>query len=128
MQDFTVGGHGHVRGVVEQALHVALRDLAVAVRDGDDAPALKALHVVARDADEDALHVHAGGALGLADGGLHRRHGLIDVDHDAPVQPLRLGHADAQHVDAVQFIGRRHDGAHLGGADVHAYDNTFGHN
>src|SRR5690606_22998011 len=127
VQDLAVGGHGYMGGVFEQSLHVALRDLVVAVGDGDDAAALEALHMVSRDADDDALDGHVGGAFGLLHGGTHGGHRLVDVDDHTPVQALAFGDAHAEDVDTVHGVGRSHHRANLGGADVYAYDDAFAH-
>ena len=122
VEDLAVGGHRDVLGVLQQAEHVVAVNLAT--RDRDHAAALEALDVVARDADDDRLDLDARGVLGLGDGLLHGLDGLVDVDDDAAVEAFGLGHADAADVDAVEVVGRRHDGADLGGADVDADDDA----
>ena len=125
VEDPPVGGHRDVLRVFEQAVHVVLRDLARAA--GDHAAALEALDVVARDADVDAVRLDAGGALGLADRLLHGRHGLVDVDDDAAVEPFGERDADAEHIDAVEFVGGGDDGAHLRRPDIYADYDAFIH-
>src|SRR5690606_24680696 len=124
VQDLAIRRHGHVRGILQDALHVALRDLSVAVGDGDDPPALEALHVIAGDTDDYAADGHARCPLGLVDGMLRGRYRLVDVHHDAAVQPFGFGHTDAQDVDAVQVVDGGHHGANLRGADVDADHNA----
>ena len=81
--------------------------------------------MVAGDADDDALGRRAGGALGLADGLLDGRDGLVDVDHDAAVEAVGLGDADAADRDAAVAVAARHDGADLGRPDVDADDEAL---
>ena len=80
-------------------------------------------------ADVGAGHAHVGGAdlharhqLGLLHHALDGLDGGLEVDDDALAQPLGLGLADADHVEAALLGDLGHDGADLVGADVEPDD------
>jgi hypothetical protein len=67
--------------------------------------------------DLDARH-----QLGFLDRLLDRLDGGLEVDDDAAADAARLGHADADDVDAVVLDELADDGADLRSADVEAYE------
>ena len=120
MDDLAVRGNGHGSGGLEDAVHVAGRDL-VALH-GDDAVAVDAHDVAAGNADVDGAYVATRhlpcGLDGLADG----PHGVLDVDDHALAQSFGLAVAYADDLDLAFGIDLADHGADLGRAYVEADD------
>ena len=99
MDDLPVGRDRDGLGLLDDAADVVAGDLPVLARDGDDAAAVEALDVGARDADEGRVDGDPGHELGLLLGLLDRRRGDVEVDHDALAQALGIGRADPDDLD-----------------------------
>ena len=115
-------GQRHRLGGVDCAPHVFAGDLAVLAGDGDDAAAVDAVHVGARQAEVDRVDLDAGGQLGLLERLLDRLDGGLEVhDHAAPDAP-RVGAAHPDDVERPVVARLADDRGHLRGADVEADD------
>ncbi len=122
VQDLAAGGQRHGPGGVEGAAHVLARDLAVLAGHGHDAAAVEALDVRTVHGQMRRSDLHAGHELGLLHRLLDGVDGGLEIHHDAALQALRLGHADADDVEPAAVRDLAHDRAHLRGADVEPDD------
>ena len=91
VEDLAVGRDRHRPGDLDGPVDVLAADLAVVAGDRDLAGRVEALDVLAADADEGAVDLPAGQALGLLDRVGDGADGLVDVDDDALLEPGRPG-------------------------------------
>ena len=98
-------GSDTARAASMRAADVLAGDLAVLAGHGDDAAAVEALDVRAAHRQVRRADLDAGHQLGLLDRLLDRIDGGFEVDDDAALQALRLGQADADHVEPAA-LGR----------------------
>ena len=101
VQDLAAGRQRHRLGRVDRPAHVVAGDLAVLAGDGDDAAAVEALDVRARQRQVHGVDLDAGHQLGFLDRLLDRVDGRLEVDDDAALDAARLGDADADDVEAA---------------------------
>ena len=120
VQDLLVGRDRHRARGVDDAIDVAVGDLAVA--DRDDPVRIEAADMAAGDPGIDRSDLAAGHELGLFDGPLYGLHRGLDVDHDALSEAARRIGADPDHLDRAIAGGLPDDRDHLGGADVEPHD------
>ncbi|OPZ57138.1 MAG: hypothetical protein BWY87_01688 [Deltaproteobacteria bacterium ADurb.Bin510] len=100
MDDLDAYGLGEVAGLVDHAVLVGGRDLAL---DGDHALAADALDVAAGDAGIDFVDPNAGHALGFLDGVVYGIDGLFHVDDQAALEALGFGGAEADDLEFGVF-------------------------
>src|SRR5207247_5419831 len=100
VQDFASGRQRYRLGGIDRAADVLARDLAILARDRDDAAAVEALDVRARQREVDRVDLDAGHHLGLVDRFLDRIDRRLEVDDDAAADAARFRRADADDVDA----------------------------
>ena len=125
VEDVPVGRDGDRPGDLDRAVDVLARDLAVVRRDRDLAARVEALDVLAADADEGAVDLPAGQALGALDRVRDRADGLVDVDDDALLEPGG-GHGAVAHDRQPAVAAHLTDeGADLARADVDADQDRF---
>ena len=125
VEDVPVGRDGDRPGDLDRAVDVLARDLAVVRRDRDLAARVEALDVLAADADEGAVDLPAGQALGALDRVRDRADGLVDVDDDALLEPGG-GHGAVAHDRQPAVAAHLADeGADLARADVDADQDRF---
>ena len=105
VQHLAAGRQRHRARGVERAPHVLARDLAVLAGHGHHAAAVEALDVGAAHGQVRRADLDAGHELGLFDRLLDGVDGGFEVDDDAALQALRLGHADADDVEPAA-VGR----------------------
>jgi hypothetical protein len=125
VDDLAVLGHVDRARGLDHALDVGGAHLAVLPGDGDDAAAVHAPDVPARDARVDARDLDARHLLRLGDRRAHRLDGGVDVDDDAAAQPARGRGADADHVERAGGPRVRDQGADLGRAHVQSHDEVL---
>src|ERR1041384_2168534 len=116
-----------VLSVGDEAVHVGLRDFVLGPADRDHSPALKALDVVARDADDHRLDLDPRTRFRLGYRALDGADRLVDVCHDAARQSVGRAPPHAEDVEPASFIGRRNDAAHLGRPDIQPDYNLIVH-
>jgi hypothetical protein len=125
VEDLAVGRDRHRAGDLDRPVDVLAGDLAMVPRHRDLARRVEALDVLAADADEGPVDLPAGQPLGALDGVGDRPHGLIDVDHDALLEP-GSGHGAMTHDRQPPIATHLADeGADLAGADVDADEDRF---
>ncbi|MNC88346.1 hypothetical protein D3C83_41490 [compost metagenome] len=122
MQDLAPGRQGHRLRRVDRPPHVVAADLAVLAGDGDDATAVEALDVRARQRQVYRVDLDAGHQLGLVDRLLDRLDRRLEVHDDAALDAPRLGDADADDVEAAVVERLADDADHRRRADVEADD------
>src|ERR1041384_1564306 len=127
MDDSPVRRKRHALGVLDEAVHVGLRDFVLGPADRDHSPALKALDVVARDADDHRLDLDPRTRFRLGYRALDGADRLVDVCHDAARQSVGRAPPHAEDVEPASFIGRRNDAAHLGRPDIQPDYNLIVH-
>ncbi len=86
---------------VDRAPHVVAGHFAVFARDGDHAAAVEAFDVRAAHAEMDGADFDTGHQFRFLHRLLNRFDRGVEVDDDAALQTLRLGHAEADDVDAA---------------------------
>ena len=119
-----VGDRDRARDL-DRAVDVLAGDLAVVRRDGDLARGVEALDVVAADADEGAVDLPARQALGALDGVGDRADRLVDVDHDALLEPRGRDRPVAHDREPSVTGDLADQRADLGRADVDADQDRF---
>ena len=125
VEHVAVVGDRHGARDLDRAADVLAGDLAVVRGDRDLAGRVEALDVVAADADEGAVDLPARQALGTLDGVRDRSDRLVDVDHDALLEPRcrdRPVAHDRESSVAADLADQRAD---LGRADVDADQDRF---
>ena len=125
VEDLAVRRDGDRPGDLDGAVDVLAGDLAVVRGDRDLTRRVEALDVLAADADEGAVDLPAGQALGALDGVRDRADRLVDVDDDALLETGRrdgpVAH-DRQPAVAAHLADERAD---LARADVDADEDRF---
>ena len=125
VEDDPVGRDRDGPGDLDGAVDVLAGDLAMMGGDRDLAARVEALDVLAADADEGAVDLPAGQALGALDRVGDRADGLVDVDDDALLEAGRrdrpVAH-DRQPAVAAHLPDERTD---LARADVDADEDRF---
>ena len=96
VEHLAVGRDRHGAGDLDGAVDVLAADLTMVAGDGDLARRVEALDVLPTDADERAIDLPAGQALGLLDGVRDRADGLVDVDDHALLE-TRCRHGPVAH-------------------------------
>src|SRR5262245_6116291 len=86
--------------------------------------AVEALHVVARDPDGDPVDRDPRLQLGLFSGFPNRRRGLVEVDDQSLLEPLRVGIPSGNDVEAA-LSGAGNEQANLSGSDVETAQNLL---
>ncbi len=128
VDDLPVGGDGNGFRLLEHPADVLLGDFPVPSGDGDDAPAVEALDVGARNADERGVDLLAGHQLGVRPGFLDRLGRFVEVDDDALAQAARFGRADADDLDLALLVDFSDQDGDRPRPDVDADDiSVFGH-
>src|SRR5467141_198348 len=127
VNDSPVGRQCNTLRVLDQPVHIRLGNFILHSADCDDAAALKALDVIARDADDHRLNLDPRPGFRLRNRALNRPHGLVDVRHDAASQSVGRAPAHAENVEAPSLVGRSDDAAYLGSSDIQTDDNLVIH-
>ena len=125
VDDLAAGRQRHRLGGVEGAAHVLAHDLAVLAGDGDDAAAVDAVHVRARQPEVHGVDLDAGGELGLLERFLDRLDRGLEIDDDAAADAARIGQADADDVERSVVARLADDRGHLRRAHVEPDDVAF---
>ena len=123
VQDLLVGRNRNRARGVDDAVDVAVADLAVANRH--DPLRVEAADVTPGHPDVDRPDGLPGHDLGL----LHRVpdgfHGVLDVDHHAPLEAAREIGADPEELNLARIRGLPDQRHHLRGADVEPRDEAL---
>ena len=89
---------------------------------GDAAVVLQALDVLPGNAHVYHSNANSGLFFGNANGAFDGVHRLVNIEHNAPRNPLRHGLAHAQNLEFTEFIFAAHQGADFCSTNVEPDD------
>jgi hypothetical protein len=125
VEDLAIGWDRDRAGDLDGPIDVLSTDLAMVTGDRDLTRGVEAFDVLSADADECAVDLPAGQALGPLDGFGDRPDRLVDVDDHALLEPGRR-HGPVTHDRQAPVAADLPDeGADLAGADVDPDEDRF---